>query len=55
MADVLVTYGGWSAGGWGSTAWGTDVQMPSATGAVGTVSVSGAATVQPAGLEAKQQ
>jgi len=39
MAGVLVTYRGWSSGGWGDTAWGGDVQMPFATGAVGTVTV----------------
>jgi hypothetical protein len=54
MADAVVVFEGWgsSTQSWGAGSWGNNVVVPGTTGAVGTVSVSGAATVQPTGLQA---
>ena len=52
-----VTYTGWGSTAWGQGSWGTDLIVVSvdgvqATANLGSVTVSGAATVQPSGLEA---
>ena len=55
MADVTVVFSGWnsSSQAWGSSTWGNDVAFPiSSTGAVGTVSIEGAASVPETGLAA---
>jgi len=55
MADATVVFAGWNSStqAWGSGTWGNDVAFPiSATGAIGTVSIEGAASVPATGLAA---
>jgi hypothetical protein len=55
MADATVVFSGWnsSSQAWGSSSWGNNVAFPiSSTGAVGTVSIEGAASVPGTGLAA---
>ena len=58
MADVTVVFSGWdsSSQAWGAGTWGNDVAFPiSSTGAVGAVSIEGAASVPETGLAASGQ
>ena len=51
MADVVVPLGGWNYGTWGAGEWGNNSPaMPLGTGQVGSVAVSGAATVAVTGV-----
>jgi hypothetical protein len=45
MVDVVVPITGWGYDPWGTDGWESDPSIPFATGSVGSVGVSGGATV----------
>jgi len=50
MADVTVPLSGWGFSTWGTDSWGEGNALPTATGAVGTVGVTGDAVVSVTGV-----
>ena len=54
MTDVTVAFLGWNSvtQGWGEAGWGQDITLPTATGAVGSTSITANANVSVTGVGA---